>query len=352
MNFNWKQFIKPSQNRVLGLDIGSSAVKIIQLHKDADNYTVTAAAMKDIPDSGDDNEQTGEINTIETIRECYISAAADTQLAVCGVCGPEVAVRRFQFPVLPLDEVEGAVALEASQVCPFDVEQASVDYQLMSDDDKGLKGILVAATNPQIEAKRHLAESAQFDNVLMDVEGLALLNCFEACEGSSVNQTVAILNVGSLLTTLAITDGDDTAFIRDIAFGGKDIIEQIAKENEISPKTVNDILTGGTMPTDIDLGFGASLERACKKLITGITETIRFHSVEEKSTFVEKIFVCGGFALTDGFIEVLENSLPVSVVLWNPFEKLRCGPQCGCKKLLDTSGPALAVAAGLAMRTI
>lgn len=352
MSFNWEKFIKPSHDRLLGLDIGSSAVKIIQLHKDADNYTVTAAAMKEIPDSGDDNNQRGEINTIETIRECYISAAADTQLAVCGVCGPEVAVRRFQFPAIPLDEVEGAVALEAGQVCPFDVEQAGVDYQLTSDDDKGLRGVLVAATNPQIETKRHLAESAEFHNVVMDVEGLALLNCFEACEGSGVNQTVAILNVGNSLTTLAITDGDNIAFIRDIAFGGKDIIEQIAKENEVSPKTVTDILAGGSKPTDIDLGFGASLERACKKLITSVTETIRFHSVEEKNTFVEKIFVCGGFALADGFVEVLENSLPVSVVLWNPFEKMGFGPQCGCKGLLDTSGPAFAVAAGLAMRTI
>ncbi len=352
MNFNWKKFTKPSQNRLMGLDIGSSAVKIIQLRKDADNYTVTAAAMKEIPDNCDDNNQRDEINIIETIRECYRSAAADTQLAVCSVCGPEVAVRRFQFPVLQRGEVESAVALEASQVCPFDIEQASVDYQLMSDEDKSLRGILVAATNLQIETKQHLAESAQFNNVLMDVEGLALLNCFEACEGSGVNQTVAILNVGNSLTTLAITNGANIAFIRDVAFGGKDIIEQVAQENEVTPKTVTDILMGGTKPTDIDLGFGASLERACKKLVTSVTETIRFHSVEERNTFVEKIFVCGGFALANGFIEVLENSLPVSVVLWNPFEKMRCEPQCGCKGLLDTSGPALAVAAGLAMRTI
>ena len=175
---DWKQLLKLEQYEVLGLDIGSSAVKIVRLHKNNTSYTVTAAGIVEIANKNEHDGGSRQINTVETIRKCLESTRIQTQFVVCSVCGPEVAVRPFKFPSLPLEEIEGAVLLEAGQVCPFNVDDASVDYQLIYDGEDNVNGVLVAATNKLMNRKNQLAKDASLNNVLMDVDGLSLLNCF------------------------------------------------------------------------------------------------------------------------------------------------------------------------------
>ena len=113
---------------VVGLDIGSCQVKLIQLRKDNGGYAVTAAGITEIAASeGDSNRR----NTVSAIRQCLDLTGIRTELAVCGVSGPDVAVRDFEFPPLPPEEMEAAASLEASQVCPFKAGDSTVDYQLL-----------------------------------------------------------------------------------------------------------------------------------------------------------------------------------------------------------------------------
>jgi type IV pilus assembly protein PilM len=351
-----------TKTEVLGLDIGSSAVKAVQLRKDHSGYTVTAAGIAEIApaassceaDGGDEgNNNHRKTNTLEAIRECFRSAGSKTKLAVCGLSGPEVAVRDFEFPLLPTSEVEGAVLLEASQVCPFNAANSAIDYHLIPDGDEKTRGILVAATNALIKNKVQLAKESALKCVLMDVEGLALLNCVEELANESEKSTTAILNVGGSGTTVAIMSGNGRPFIRDMTFAGDDIIKQIAADKGISIEDVKGILSGDSIrhgQTQMELRD--SLEKTCQKLIVDVSKTLRYYAAQEQSTPVEKIFVCGGFALTKGFVELLNSRLGVEAVLWNPFEKMRCdtGQQLG--DIIDKRGPALAVAAGLAMRSV
>ncbi len=348
---NLKQLFKLNQDKVFGLDIGSSAVKIVQLHKDNDGYVVTAANIVNIANGTEDNNGR-EIDIVRTIRKCFQSAGVQGQLAVCSVCGPEVAVRYFKFPSLPPEEIGGAVMLEASQVCPFNVDDGVVDYRLMANGDDNVSGILVAATNKLIERKKRLAKDASLNSVLMDVDGLALLNCFSECEKIEAGQTAAILNVGSSFANLAIMGDNSLPFIRDIVYTDNDIVDEIAAENSISRETVNGILSGLETSSQVKLELGSWLQKVFQKLIVDVTKTLRYYAAREKSSSVEKIFVCGGFALLEGFVELLDNQLPVSTVQWNPFDKIRCAAGQDCEDILQKNGPAMAVAAGLAMRSI
>ncbi len=353
MDLDWKRFfkLKLEKREVLGLDIGSSAVKIIQLRKDGADYTVTAAGMVDIAAS-EDNDNLIEINTVGAICKCLESTGIQTRLAVCSVCGPEVAVRDFKFPSLPSEEIEGAILLEASQVCPFSVDDSAVDYRLISDDDDETRGVLVAATNKLIERKVKLAEEASLSCVLMDVDGLALLNCFSECKAPEAVRTTAILNVGGSYTSLAILGDNDLPFVRDMAYAGKDIIKQIATENNLSAEAVGKILFTGEIADHPKFELTDSLARACQKLIVDVSETLRYYTAQEKTAVVDNVFVCGSFALIKGFIELLDGQLPARAVLWNPFDKMRCDAGQPCRDMLAKKGPAMAVAAGLAMRSI
>ena len=372
-----------TKTNVLGLDIGSSAVKAVQLRKDNTGYTVTAAGIAEIAPAASSREANGgdkgnnnhrKINTLKAIRECSKSAGSKTKFAVCGLSGPEVAVRDFEFPLLSTPEIEGAVLLEASQVCPFNAADSAVDYHLIPDGDDKTRGILVAATNELIKNKVQLAKEAALKCVLMDVEGLALLNCFEELTYESEKSTArpsspkstAILNVGGSGTTVAIMSGNGRPFIRDMTFAGDDIIKQIAADKSMSTEDVKGILSGDSishrqtqMPapvvakvTQAQVELRDSLEKACQKLIVNVSETLRYYAAQEQSTPVKKIFVCGGFALTKGFVELLNSRLGVEAVLWNPFEKMRCDTAQHLGDIIDKRGPALAVAAGFAMRSV
>jgi type IV pilus assembly protein PilM len=353
MKLGWKRLLNIEQKYVLGLDIGSSAVKMVQMHKNNTGYEVTAAGIADIADKTKEDENGEEKNTVvNAISQCLESTGIQTQYAVCGVCGPEVAVRCFKFPSLSPEEVEGAVLLEAAQVCPFNIDDSAVDYQLIPDDENNVSGVMVAATNKLIETKRQFITDASLDSVLIDIDGLALLNCFRGCEKSEASQTTAILNIGASYANLAIIGDNVLPFIRDIAYAGNEIVKEIAAENNVSPETVSKILSGRESSDRTQLELGSSLAKAATKLAVDVTETLRYYTAQEKSTAVEKIFVCGGFALVKGLVELLDNQLPAKAVLWNPFNKIRCDAEQPCRDILQENGPAMAVAAGLAMRTI
>jgi len=352
MDLDWKRLLNLEGNEVLGLDIGSSAVKMVQIRKDNASCAVTAAGIVDISDGAESDESRREINTVRAISKCFGATSIGTRSAVCSVCGPEVAVRYFKFPLLPPEEIEGAVILEAEQVCPFNIDESAVDYQLIPNGENNVSGILVAATNKLIRGKNRLAENTSLNCVLMDVDGLALLNCFSEYEKTAVTRTTVILNVGSSFTNLVIIGDNGVPFIRDMSYAGDDIINGIATEHNIPTEAVGKILSGYENSGQPQLELSDSMAKACQKLIADITETLRYYTAQKKTAFVEKILVCGGFALVKGFVELLDKQLPAATVLWNPFDKIRCSAGPYCRDILQKKGPAMAVAAGLAMRSI
>ena len=347
---NWKQLLNFEQGEVMGLDIGSSAVKLVTLRKDDSGYTITAAGLVEIAADRDHK------SIIRAIRECFALTRLrsknklKTKLAVCGVSGPEVAVRDFEFSALADEDVEGAVTLEAAQVCPFNAEQAAVDYQLIPNGDDKTQGVLIAATNMLITNKIQLAKEAGLKCVLMDIDGLALLNCLNDLVSEQERARTAILNVGGSCTTLAIMSEGGWPFIRDTNCAGDEIIRQMAAANNIPQETLRTMLFGDS--PDSENSLGENLEKACAELIADVSETLRYYATQKKSTPVEKILVCGGFAPARGFVELLSRRLGTEVLLWNPLDNMRCEASGKCEDIYRKTGPAMAVAAGLAMRSI
>ncbi|MGB7582979.1 MAG: pilus assembly protein PilM, partial [Sedimentisphaerales bacterium] len=167
MSFNWKRLLGCSQDDVLGLDIGSSSVRMIQLAKNGDGCTVVAAHVCDIERDNAD-VAVREENIVQAVQKCMVFARKNARWAVCSVSGPEVAVRPFKFPPLQTEELDGAVRLEASQVCPFNVDEGVVDYQIIPSDesDNTAAGVLVAASNDVIQRKIRIVEKANMSCVM------------------------------------------------------------------------------------------------------------------------------------------------------------------------------------------
>ncbi|MEN6387187.1 MAG: type IV pilus assembly protein PilM [Phycisphaerales bacterium] len=347
---NWQKVWKSChKQQIFGLDIGSSAIKIVQLRKDENGFAVTGAGIAFVNDPKDENHK--DTNYSKAIRQCLQWSEIKNKFAVCGVNGEETAVRNFNFPSLLPDEVEGAVQLEAKQVCPFNTDDGVIDYQITEGSEKEIKGFLVVASNKILKEKARFIKESSLSNVLMDIDGLALMNCMRYCRGDETG-TFAILNIGYEYTSLAILGEDNLPFIRDINFGGKEIIEHVTLETQFNYEVIQQVLRGGEDKEGVKDKINQSLESACHKLISNITETLYYDAVHRKSEIVDKIYLCGGFALVDGFPDLLKGKLPTETVLWNPFDKIPCDSSLSCGGLLHKDGPAFAVAAGLAMRQI
>ena len=340
--------LKANKNKAFGLDIGTSAIKMVTLEKGNDSYTVTEVGFLGV----DETIGQEESNLGRTVKECVHASGTSYRLAVCGVSGNEVAVRNFSFPELSQSEIEGAMKLEASQVCPFNIDKSTIDYQLLLSDKNEISGFLVAATDKQIERKKDIVKAASFDTFLMDVDGLALINCLYEVEKPDGNNSLAILNVGNTYTNFAIIGNDSMPFVRDIPYAAKDIIKYIAEEKGVSGNKVSELLFGDNDSSNMEFILGNSFENACNQLIDEIIGTITHYRTHTKTKTIETIKICGGFASTNGFVKILNDKLPVEAVIWNPFEKMNCDLDQTGKDILKKNGPAMAVAAGLAMRAI
>jgi Tfp pilus assembly PilM family ATPase len=197
--------------------------------------------------------------------------------------------------------------------------------------------------------KSQLVKAASLNCVLMDVDGLALLNCFSECERPEGTDATAVICVGSKFTNFAILSGDGIPFVRDISHAADEIINNVANKHNVSSQVVRDILNGSSDKKITE--FKGSMESACERLTGDITQTLRYYIAQEGQR-VGRIFVCGGFAHTKGFIELLNRQLPTEAVLWNPLEKMRFDSAAHGIETVKEHGCGLVLAAGLAMRTI
>ena len=352
-------------NKTFGLDVGSSAVKVIQLQKEGQGYSLCGAGLAQIVPGADGDSDVPE-SKIQAIRAGVKSAGIRSLHAVCSVSGPEVTVRGFKFPSLPAEEVEQAVMLEATQVCPFDMSRAVVDYQVADPTSwqesepsafgvevaEQTCGVIAASTREVVRNKRQLAKAAGFNCVLMETDSLALLNCVKHFEKSQDGNSIVILNIGDSQTNLVIDGMDGLPFVRDLPYAGSHIIGRLAAERNVSREFVAESLHEERNNPDATGDICENLEAACRQLIANISETIRYYAAQAEGLQVEAIYVCGGFSQTRGFADLLARELREKVVLWDPLERISCPENVPGSHLVKECGPAFAVATGLAMRSI
>jgi type IV pilus assembly protein PilM len=338
---------------VVGLDVGFTTVKMIQLSRNG-GYTVTGGAIVNIEAPAGAEAAAREAATAAAIARCHKALGARTRYTVCGVSGPEVAARSFSFAEVAPERLEAAVLAEAADVCPFNVRQGRFDYQVvpLAAGEKTTCGIMVAATNAVVEARRIVVEKAGLRCVLMDVEGLAIINLFNQIETIKPGRTLALLNVAGNSAVMAILGESGLPFIRDFNHGGDVIVSQIAEERGLTPEMVRSALTGKADNDDLKHLVAEGMKNACNRIVKDISETLRYHMTQEKGAAPEVLYVCGGFSQAEGFVSTLSSQLNLEGRKWNPFEKMKIAENARGRELILANGPAFVVAAGLAMRRL
>jgi type IV pilus assembly protein PilM len=351
-----EKWINPVQNGLVGLDIGSGSVKLLGLRTSSSGWSATCAAWSQIEPTEDKAQRYAY--TLKAVQNCFSEVPAHfSHYAVCGLSGPDAAVRSFSFPKMPEHETEKAVRFEAQQVCPMDMRHSVLDYQLIQshgeveESQKKQSGILVAGTEQAIGERCRLVKEAGGKTVLMDAAGLAALNCLSGLENIDNYRTVALIDIGRLFTNVIVLGANGLPFVRDLTAGSQTLIQQVCQTSGRDEKTLREILwanSGEPIPGDVL----TAVYQAARPLIMSINETLKFYANHEKGAFAEKVFLCGGMATVRPLVELLSEALPTDVSVFNPFQTIHVDAAITGADVLKTNGPAFVVAAGLAMRTV
>ena len=342
------------EKNVLGLDIGSISVKAIELVQAGGRYFIAGGGNVEISQNKSADRDERNAAAVDAICRCVKECGSNTDMAVCAVDAPDSAVRGFTLPAMPLEKVDYAVLQEAEHVSPAEMDRTVVDYQFVEDYQEGepLRGMLAAARAEAVQNKCMLAESASLQAVVMDVESLALINCFYRFSMNQCGETAAIVHVNNSYASLIIANERSLPFIRNICYRDGEIVSSIANSLGIEEALVKAALFDNCRDDKTQEAVIDRFADSVKDLIRQISDTLRYYATHESEISVERIYLCGDIALVEGVEELFGSDLPQEVQVWNPVRNIGFASKVANRQMLEKNGPGMAVAIGLSMRAI
>src|SRR3954469_15729445 len=221
---------------VVGLDIGSSAVKAVELRPGGKGYKVAAFGIEPIPpDSIVDGAIIDGTAVADAIKRLFSNKAFKTKEVAASLSGNAVIVKKISLPVMTDSELAESIYWEAEQYIPFDIADVNLDYQILDPgtgpDSKGTMDVLlVAAKRDKIADYTGVIAQAGKTPVVVDVDAFALQNAYEMNYGNDPEAVVVLLNAGASAININIIQGDQSVFTRDISMGGNAYTEAVQKE--------------------------------------------------------------------------------------------------------------------------
>jgi type IV pilus assembly protein PilM len=343
---------------LVGLDIGSSAVKAVELKPAGKGYRVAAFAVEPVPpDSIVDGAIIDAGAVADAIRRVFEGNKAFKAKDVCAsLSGNAVIVKKITLPVMTQAELDDSIAWEAEQYIPFDIQDVNLDYQILDPgtgpDSRGsMDVLLVAAKKEKIGDYTGVIAQAGRTPVVVDVDAFALQNAYEANYGLDPREVVVLMNAGASAININILQGDQSVFTRDISLGGNSYTEAVQRELGLPYDAAEQLKKG--IPVD-----GATYEEAVP-VLRAITEnvllemqkTFDFFKASASSDRIDRIMLSGGASRVEGFREMLQDRFGIPVEDFDPFRTIGWDARKLSGDPADIA-PTAAVAVGLALRRV
>jgi len=336
---------------VVGLDIGSSAVKAVELRSSGKGYRVTAIGSEPVPpDSIVDGAIIDGGAVAEAIRKLFGQKAFKTKEVAASLSGNAVIVKKISVPVMTDQELKDSIYWEAEQYVPFDIQDVNLDYQVL---DTGADGrgtmdvLLVAAKKEKIADYTNVITQAGRQAVVVDVDAFALQNAYEVNYGIDA-AVVVLLNAGASATNVNMISNGQSLFTRDLSVGGNAYTEAVQRELNLPFDTAEAAKKGNLIEGHTFDDVRQVLHAVTENLLLEIQKTFDFFKATAASDRIDRIVLSGGASAVDGFAEAIAERFGVPVEHFDPFRQVAFDkpPAGGVGELAATA----AVAVGLALR--
>jgi type IV pilus assembly protein PilM len=342
---------------LVGLDIGSSAVKAVELKPAGKLYKVAAFGSEPVaPDSIVDGAIIDGGSVADAIRRLFEGRGVKTRDVAASLSGNAVIVKKITLPTMTEAELAESIYWEAEQYIPFDIQDVNLDYQILDNGVAGGKGtmevLLVAAKKEKIADYTGVIAQAGRSAVVVDVDAFALQNAYEVNYGIEAGAVIVLLNAGASATNINILNGDQSVFTRDISIGGNAYTEALQKELNL-PFDMADQLKRGIAVDGVTFEDARPVLRAVSEnVMLEIQKTFDFFKATASSDRIDRIMVSGGGSRAEGFTEMLTHRFEAPVEGLDPFKRVSFDPK---KFKVDSAAevaPTAAVAVGLALRRV
>jgi type IV pilus assembly protein PilM len=339
---------------LIGLDIGSSAVKAIELSKSKKGYQITGFGYQSLgPDAVVDGAVMDTPAVAEAIKRAISTGKFKSKGIAAGVSGHSVIVKRVVLPATNEQEVDASIRFDAEQYIPFGLTDVNMDYQVVGPSqgpELGTEVLLVAAKKDKIQNHANVIGMSGRTASVVDIDAFALQNAFEANYAVDDSATTALLNIGASLMNINITKGGIPLFIRDVSVGGNQYTDILQKELELGFQEAEDLKLGRSNGSEPEM-VQPLLESITDMLLMEVQKTFDFFKETYPAETITRVLISGGTSRTVGLAEKIETTFGYPTEVLNPMKAIGLGPKVDAAKIA-TLGPALAVAVGLALRGI
>ncbi|RPJ10540.1 MAG: type IV pilus assembly protein PilM [Deltaproteobacteria bacterium] len=339
---------------VIGLDIGSSSIKMVELKEGKNGFKLQSLAMCPLPPEAIvDGALMDSVTIIDSIRELMNTAKSKAKNAVIAVSGHSVIVKKITLPFMTEAELEESIQWEAERYIPFDINDVNLDFQILgygSESSDLIDVVLVAAKKDIIHDYVSVVMESGLNPVIVDIDAFALENMLEANYDRDGEETVAIANVGASVTNISILKKNVTAFTRDVFKGGNQITEEIQRQFHVDYEEAEKIKVGSKMDSPSQGTVQNVLKNACESLAVEIGSSLDYFQSTSTYEKISKLYLSGGGAKLKDLDMILQQHIEAPVEIANPFKKVEYSEKSFDLEYLREIGPMMAVAVGLATR--
>lgn len=341
---------------LIGLDISSSAVKLLEFSRDSERYRVQSFGATGLPAEAVTEKQITDPEAVgRVINGLVAQVGTRTRDAAIAVSGSSVITKVIQMPASLKDEdLEQQIRFEADQYIPYPVEEVNLDFQVLgpTDKDPHLVDVLLAACRSDtIEMRQAALEIAGLKARVVDVETYALETACGLIKGQMPNEgencTVAIIDMGATTTLVNILYNMETVYMRDQLFGGAQLTEEIMRRYGMSIDEAGRAKKAGRLP---ETYASDVLPAFIDDVVQQIDRSLQFFfSSSSQHDVVDQILLSGGCANLPELDKLVERELGIPTAVAKPFENMALAPRINSARL-KSEGPAMLIACGLALR--
>src|SRR4051795_1070103 len=314
----------------LGLDIGSSSVKLVQLKEAKRGYILEAFGVAPLPPEAIvDGALMNSTAIVDAIRQLVSQYKLKNREAAIGVSGHSVIIKKISMPRMTQEELEESIQWEAEQHIPFDIKDVNIDVQILKPDANDATGqmdvLLVAAKKDMINDYTTVVAEAGLWPSVVDVDAFAVQNCFSQNYEVPERETVVLINAGAAVVNINIISGGVTTFTRDVTIGGNQFTEEIQKQLNVSYEEAEALKIGGGRG-DADAVVPQEVERVMQQVaeqVAGeIQRSLDFYAGTAPDSNFSKVFLSGGTAKVPALFKTIEARVGVPVEILNPFKRI------------------------------
>ena len=341
---------------LVGLDVGSSAVKMVELRRSGTTYGLVAAGIEPLPhESVIDGAIVHAGVVSDAIRRLYKRLHVKTKEVSISLSGHAVIVKKIPLPSIPEEELRGSIQWEARRHIPFHSYDVNLDYQVMEDavvppGSGQLDVLLVAAKKDKVQDYAAVISQAGCVPVVLDVDAFALQNAYALSAGVQPDRVQVLANAGASSINLNVVQGRQSMFTHDVAIGGNAYSEALQRELNLSFEEADQVKkgvpVGGVTYDDAE----PVIRAVTQNLLQEVSKTLDFFRATAATDHFDYLVLSGSTSGIDGIAEALADRFETDVQPFNPFGRVTVDPQLLSLDEQAELGPVLAVATGLALR--